>query len=107
MIGVDFECRDGSVRSLATPISALPMLMAGFAWAGAEAAEKRAFTIDPALRERLQDGARVATAWRVDADPSDGAILLDLEFGAAVVCARLSPEAGRALLRALAEVTGL
>jgi hypothetical protein len=89
MVGVDFECRDGQVRSVALPIGELNRMIAGFIWAGDESASRRPPEAVPQeVREVLRDGARGVTDWRiVDAG---GEQFLEVSVGAAFVSLRLA-----------------
>ncbi len=88
MIGIDFECLDGAVRSVALPVSDLSKMFAGFLWAGDESALRRyPGPVDDATRDLLRDGARPATDFRiVDAG---GEQFLEVTIGAAHLCVRL------------------
>lgn len=89
-IGFDLECRDGQVRRLIFPIDTLPKLLAGFLWSGAESAARVAPTPPTDdLRERLQDGARLATAARLVRIEGVDEVILELEVGAALFAVRL------------------
>ena len=88
MIGMDLECRDGAVRSVAIPAVDLTKLLAGFLWAGHESAMRRFPTpIDDATRERLRDGARPATDWKMIQIGSEQ--YLEVTVGAAFLSVRL------------------
>ncbi|MDX2234931.1 MAG: hypothetical protein NW200_10585 [Hyphomonadaceae bacterium] len=89
MIGVDFECKDGRVRTVAIPVGDLNKLLAGFVWAGDESANRRApRPMAPPDRDALRDGARGVTDWRiVDAG---GEQFLEVSVGAAFLCLRLA-----------------
>jgi hypothetical protein len=90
MVGIDFECRDGSTRALAMSIAGLPKLFAGLLWAGAESGMRRpAPALPPAVREALHDGARELTGWRVSQSLDGSDAILELESGAAVFCIRV------------------
>jgi hypothetical protein len=89
MLGLDFECRDGQVRSVALPVTELNKLLAGLIWAGDESAARRLpEPVAPDLRETLRDGARGVTDWRiVDAG---GEQFLEVSVGAAFMSLRLA-----------------
>ena len=92
MIGMDLECRGGEIRSVAIPVADLSKLFAGFAWAGDESASRRSpAPIDAATRERLRDGARQVTDWRVVT--AAGERFLEVTIGAAFLCVRLPRDA--------------
>lgn len=88
VIGIDFECRDGQVRSVALPVVDLNKMLAGFVWAGDESAQRRGpQPVAPAVRDVLRDGARPVSDWRiVDAD---GEQFLEISVGSAFLCLRL------------------
>lgn len=88
MIGIDFECRDGQVRSVALPIAELSKMLAGFIWAGGESAQRKfPMPLDDRARELLRDGARPASEWRVA--EARGEQFLEVSVGAAHLCIRL------------------
>ena len=88
MIGIDFECLDGAVRSVALPISDLSKIFAGFLWAGDESAQRRfPGPVDTAMREQLRDGARPATDFRIV--DVGGEQFAEITIGAAHLCVRL------------------
>ncbi len=88
MIGIDFECLDGAVRSVALPVSDLSKMFAGFLWAGDESALRRfPGLIDEATRDRLRDGARPARDFRIV--DVGGEQFAELTIGAAYLCVRL------------------
>lgn len=89
MIGVDFECKDGQLRSVALPIVDLNKMIAGFIWAGDESAARRSpLPVSPVERDALRDGARGVTDWRiVDAG---GEQFLEIAVGAAFMSLRLA-----------------
>ena len=88
MIGLDFECRDGAVRSVAFPAGDLSKLLAGFLWAADDSAARRfPPPVDIATRERLRDGARSATDWRMVRIGSEQ--YLEVTVGAAFLSIRL------------------
>lgn len=88
MIGIDFECLDGAVRSVALPVADLSKMFAGFLWAGDESAARRfSGPVDDALRDRLRDGARPATDFRIV--DVGGEQFLEVTIGAAFFCVRM------------------
>lgn len=102
MIGVDFECRDGQTRALALSVAALPKVVAGFMWAGAESAVRRPPpVVTTPMRDALEAGARAVSAYRVVTQPNGEDRLLELRSGAAVVCVRLNAEMAVELAHAL------
>lgn len=89
-IGFDLELTNGQTRRLVFPVQALPKLLAGFLWSGAEAAARATPSAMPdEMRERLQDGARVATAARLVRVAGLEEVVLELEVGAAAFAVRL------------------
>ena len=88
MIGMDFECRDGAVRSVAFPAVDLSKVLAGFLWAGHESGARRIPTpVDDAMKERFRDGARPATDWKmVQIGPEQ---YLEVTVGAVFLSVRL------------------
>jgi hypothetical protein len=95
MIGVDFECRDGQVRSVALPVAELSKMLAGFLWAGGESAQRKfPVPLDDRGLEVLRDGARPASHWRVV--ETRGEHFLEVSVGAAHLCVRL-PDALRSV----------
>lgn len=89
-VGFDLECGDGQVRRLVFPTAIIPKLLAGFLWSGAEAARRAPdVRIPEQLKERIQDGARVATRAQLVRIESEPDVVLELEVGAAVVAIRL------------------
>lgn len=91
MIGIDFECRDGQVVTVALPAADLSKMLAGFMWAGDESAQRRfPDALEPRLREVLRDGARAATDWRMT--EVRGEQYLEVSVGAAHLCVRLPKE---------------
>ncbi len=89
MIGLDFECKDGQVRTVALPVAELNKLLAGFIWAGNESAARRApAPVRPEVREALRDGAREVTDWRI-VNAGDEQFL-EISVGAAFLCLRLA-----------------
>lgn len=88
MIGMDFECRDGAVRSVAFPATDLSKLLAGFLWAGDESATRQVpSAVDEALKARLRDGARSASDWKIAR--YGGEQYLEVTVGAAFLSVRL------------------
>jgi hypothetical protein len=102
MIGLDFECRDGQTRALALSVAALPKVMAGFLWAGAESGARRPPPVVTApMREALEGGARALTGYRVVATANGQDRLLELRSGAAVLCVQVSAEMATEIAHAL------
>jgi hypothetical protein len=92
MLGLDFECKDGQVRSVALPVSELNKLLAGLIWAGGESATRRPpAPVPDALRDVLRDGARTVTDWRIS--DANGEQFLEISVGRAFFCLRLAPGA--------------
>lgn len=107
MIGIDFECSDNRTRSVMLPVASLPKLVAGLLWAGAESAERHpAHPLSMDERERLQDGARAITHWRVAPAPEKDTALLEIESGAAHAVFRVPGTSAMLLGLALQRAAG-
>lgn len=102
VFAIDFTCADGELRGVALPVTALPPLLAGVLWTGAESARRRrAAPLDHLDLRRLFERAPHATS--VSAGPATDGVILAVEVGAAGAAVKISRKEALDLAERLVE----
>jgi hypothetical protein len=100
--GMDFNSRDGRMRSAVFSAPVLTKLIAGLLWSASEAGLRGVEApLSAEALAALGEGAPVVTG--LELTPKAGGAVLEMTLGAAVVVARLPDESLRALLLLLAD----